>query len=336
MDPVTQAVLGAAVAQAVVGERLGRKAWWLGALGGMAPDLDVLIRSASDPLVALEYHRHFTHSLAFIPVGGLLVALPFLALARERPREHKRLIVAATTLGWATHGLLDAFTSYGTLLWWPFSRARVSWDWISVIDPIYTLILALGVAIAAKTIKRKPASIALIVSSLYLGLCGYQHERALAAQAKIAELRSHTIVRGSAQPLLFTNLLWRSIYESEDGHIHVDALGLPWWAKIDHHGGGARPKATAPADPVSQRGKDLALFSWFADGWIYRAPELEAPDSNLEVYCGARYSYDPGRFDAVFCVELGPDGATRLLQRRPDDPALVLREMIAMLRTPGE
>src|SRR5690606_29471703 len=76
-------------AQAVIGDRLGRKTWWLGALGGMAPDLDVIIRSASDPLLALEYHRHFTHSLAFIPIGGLLVAAPFLWLARDQPREHK-------------------------------------------------------------------------------------------------------------------------------------------------------------------------------------------------------------------------------------------------------
>ncbi len=38
------------------------------------PDMDVLIRSASDPLLAIEYHRHFTHALAFIPVGGLIAA----------------------------------------------------------------------------------------------------------------------------------------------------------------------------------------------------------------------------------------------------------------------
>ena len=44
----------------------------LGALAGMAPDLDVLIRSSTDPLLFLEYHRQFTHSLAFIPIGAAL------------------------------------------------------------------------------------------------------------------------------------------------------------------------------------------------------------------------------------------------------------------------
>jgi len=47
------------------------KACVIGALAGMAPDLDILIRSSSDPLLKLEFHRHFSHSLFFIPVGTL-------------------------------------------------------------------------------------------------------------------------------------------------------------------------------------------------------------------------------------------------------------------------
>jgi inner membrane protein len=345
VDPLTQGVLGAAAAQAVVGDRLGRKTWWLGAIGGMAPDLDVVIRSASDPLLALEFHRHFTHSLAFIPIGGLLVALPFLLLAREQPREHKLLIVAATTLGWATHGLLDAFTSYGTMLWWPFSSARVAWNWISVIDPIYSLILALGVFMCAKASPRvvveRPASrdprklawLALFASSLYLGLCGVQQRRALAAQAKLAELRRHTIVRGNVQPLLLTNLLWRSMYEAGDGRIWIDALSVPWRGQIGHHGGGARAKIEAPTKLDDPRDRDLARFAWFADGWVYAAPELSGEDP---VYCDARYSLQPARFVAVFCVAIGPDGASELIQRRPDGVGAVLNEMLGMLRAEDE
>src|SRR5690606_3510751 len=126
MDPVTQGLLGAAAAQVLLGRRLGRRAWLYGAVGGMAADLDVLIRSSDDPLVALRYHRHFTHSLAFVPVGGVLSALPW--VLRTRFAEHRRSIVLGTTAGYATHALLDAFTSYGTMLWWPLSQARVAWN----------------------------------------------------------------------------------------------------------------------------------------------------------------------------------------------------------------
>ena len=57
MDPVSQGVVGAAFAQTAA--RRGQLATvaWYGALGGMAPDLDVLFQSPTDPLLFLEFHR---------------------------------------------------------------------------------------------------------------------------------------------------------------------------------------------------------------------------------------------------------------------------------------
>ncbi|NNF80958.1 MAG: metal-dependent hydrolase, partial [Rhizobiales bacterium] len=66
MDPFTQGALGAALPQAT---RRAAHVGIAGALGfasGMAADLDIFIRSSSDPLLFLEYHRQFTHSLIFI------------------------------------------------------------------------------------------------------------------------------------------------------------------------------------------------------------------------------------------------------------------------------
>jgi len=84
MDPLTHALLGATAAQAALGHRLGRRAWLPGALGGLLPDADILIRSTADPLLAIEYHRHFTHAFAFIPVGGVVAASPWLVQRRYR------------------------------------------------------------------------------------------------------------------------------------------------------------------------------------------------------------------------------------------------------------
>ncbi|MFT5657456.1 MAG: inner membrane protein, partial [Gammaproteobacteria bacterium] len=76
MDPLTQGVLGAALPLAAARRSDHLVAVGiLGLLSGMAPDLDVLLRSSSDPLLYLEYHRQFTHSLVFIPFGGLLCCL---------------------------------------------------------------------------------------------------------------------------------------------------------------------------------------------------------------------------------------------------------------------
>ena len=75
MDPISQATVGAAFAQSKANKKNILSISVIGFLAGLAPDLDVLIRSSTDPMLSLEYHRQFTHSLFFIPFGALIVAL---------------------------------------------------------------------------------------------------------------------------------------------------------------------------------------------------------------------------------------------------------------------
>ncbi len=77
MDPLTQSLLGGVAAQAVFTGRLGRVAVLLGAVGGELADIDVVLGGLADPALPFQWHRHFTHSLIFIPIGGLLAAAPF-------------------------------------------------------------------------------------------------------------------------------------------------------------------------------------------------------------------------------------------------------------------
>lgn len=65
MDPVSQGTVGAAFAQSSANKGNIVKVGFIGFLAGLAPDLDVLIRSESDPILFLEYHRQFTHSLFY-------------------------------------------------------------------------------------------------------------------------------------------------------------------------------------------------------------------------------------------------------------------------------
>ena len=65
MDSVTQIVLGAAVANEVLGKKLGNKAILYGAILGTIPDLDVVVGKFLDPLTATDIHRGFSHSTLF-------------------------------------------------------------------------------------------------------------------------------------------------------------------------------------------------------------------------------------------------------------------------------
>ena len=142
MDPVSQGVVGGVAARPFASAKEKLIAVVVGALAGMAADLDVLIRSDTDPLLFLEYHRHFTHALIFIPIGALLCALlANFILSRLFSQRHIgfKQVYLWCFAGYATHALLDACTTYGTQLFWPFSDARIAWNNVSVVDPLFTI-----------------------------------------------------------------------------------------------------------------------------------------------------------------------------------------------------
>lgn len=82
MDLLTQGLLGGVLAQSVARKEEKKLATLVGIAAGLLADADVLISSSSDPLLNIEYHRHFTHSLLFIPFGAAIA----LALLCNRGR----------------------------------------------------------------------------------------------------------------------------------------------------------------------------------------------------------------------------------------------------------
>jgi inner membrane protein len=300
MDPISQGALGAALSQSAVSRRRVILAGLLGLFGGVAPDLDVLIRSAQDPLLFLEYHRQFTHALVFIPVGALLCAAVAHGFVRRRLRFRETWLYCG--LGYATHGLLDACTSYGTQLLWPFSDARIAWNHIAVIDPLFTLPLLLLVVAAA--LRRQPrfAAYGLVWAVLYISLGAVQSGRVAAEARALAQTRGHDPQMLTVKPSFGNILVWKSIYAVE-GYFHVDAIragrtvmiwpgtrilqlernrDLPW------------------LDPASRQARDLERFRWFSAGYLARS----ADDRHTVV--DIRYSMLPDQIDALWGIRLDP------------------------------
>ena len=221
MDPISQGTVGAAFAQSTANKSNIIKIGIIGFLAGLAPDLDVLIRSQNDPILFLEYHRQFSHSLFFIPLGSLIVALLIFPLFKKS--MSLKTIYTASFLGYATHGLLDACTSYGTLLFWPFSNERVTWNNISIIDPLFTIPALILIGIAIKTRKKIFSFFAIGWITFYLSLGFVQYERALSAAIELAESRGHVAERMTLKPSFGNLILWKSIYQYEED-FYVDAI----------------------------------------------------------------------------------------------------------------
>jgi inner membrane protein len=273
MDPLTQGTIGAVLPQALSKKNLGIVAL-LGFLSGMAPDLDILIRSSTDPLLSLEYHRQFTHSLVFIPFGGLICALfLFVVFKKISPFNFKKTWLYCT-LGYGTHGLIDACTSYGTLLFWPFSDMRIAWNNISIIDPLFTLPLILLIVLA--TIKKKNiySKIALAWAVTYLMLGVYLHNVAINVGKEIAEQRGHIVTRIKAKPSFGNLILWKTIYETDD-QFYVDATNLFFSNIIP---GESIKKLNLKKDfpwlkEESQQYKDVERFKWFSNDFLAVNPK---------------------------------------------------------------
>lgn len=301
MDPLTQGALGAVAAQVVCGRRLPRSAWIIGWAAGMAADLDVLIPAGGDPLGGMGHHRHFTHSLAFIPIGGLLAALPFLVWPVFR--RSRGAVLLAAVVAYATHGLLDACTSFGTVLWWPFSDARVAWDVIGIIDPVYTLILLVGLTAAALRRRRREAAVALGCSLAYLGVGFVQHERGLAAQRELAAQRGHEIEHGRVLPTPLNLVLWRSVYVAQ-GRIHADSIRTPWLSRVQVRAGTSAEHVTPEVlerlrgPQGDQLAAALRRFDWFTDGFV--AFDERAPDMLGDM----RYCSRPDEFSSMWGLHL--------------------------------
>jgi inner membrane protein len=303
MDPVSQGALGAAFAGTVAGRQRLATAGVLGLLGGMAPDLDVLIRSASDPLLELEYHRQFTHALVFIPVGALITALVLHPFVRRRLRFRETWLCCG--LGYATHGLLDACTSYGTQLFWPFSDARVAWNHVAVVDPLFTLPLVVLVLIAVVRNRRAYAVAGLCWVVLYVGAGALQGARAAAAAHSLAAERGHRAGQLTVKPSFGNILLWKSIYLAE-GRYYVDAIRAGAAITVV-------PGTSVPAldrardlpwlDPASRQAHDLERFRWFSGGYVALDPQTS--DKVVDV----RYSMVPNEIDALWGIVLDPDAA---------------------------
>jgi inner membrane protein len=269
----------------------------------MLPDVDRAIHSPNDPLLHIEFHRHFTHALAFIPIGGVVAALPWMLWPALR--AHGRLFLLAATLGYATHGLLDASTTYGTLLLWPFSNQRFAFNWISIVDPVFTLVLLVGLVVAWRGRGgRRAAVIALVAGVGYLALGAWQRDRAIDVQRRIAHSRGHSPARATVFPGFANQLVWRSLYETE-GTLVMDRIRVPWIGAPTWSPGTAVARVDErdlhEVEGTSTRlHRDFERFAWFADGWVARS----AVDPS--VIGDARYSLSTERFEPVWGIRFTP------------------------------
>ncbi|WP_295541460.1 metal-dependent hydrolase [uncultured Pseudacidovorax sp.] len=269
MDSLTQIVLGAAVAAVSVPARDRRVALAAGAVLGTLPDLDgiPLALMGLDPVTRVTWHRGPSHSLPLLLAAGWLLWL-LLRRWNQRVRTAPRPWLVAIWLALLTHPLLDAFTVYGTQLWWPSPTRPVMGGSMFIIDPLYTLpLLAACIAAAVagpRAWGRRWLAGGLLLGSLYLGwsLVGQQLADRAAARA-LAPMGLRDAPRlVVATPL--NTLLWRVVVMTPDGFLEGErSLVADRGAmRFTAHASDTAALQALGADPA------VARLRWFTHGFM--------------------------------------------------------------------
>ena len=288
MDPLSQGTVGAAFAQSTANKNNIFKISAIGFLAGLVPDLGVLIQSSTDPILFLEYHRQFTHSLFFIPFGSLFIALLIFPLVKSS--MSLKTVYLASLLGYATHGLLDACTSYGTQLFWPFSNERVTWNNISIVDPLFTIPILILVGTAIKTKKKIFSFFSIGWITFYLSLGFVQYERALSAAIELANERGHNAERLTLKPSFGNLILWKSIYQHQET-FYVDAIRTArssTWCLGESIRAFDYQYHLPNLDKESQQKNDIERFRWFSQDYL-------GYDKEKNIVTDIRYSMIPNQ-----------------------------------------
>jgi len=233
MDSISQFVLGAAVGHMVVPQGRGR-ALVLGGLLATLPDLDVIVQY-EDAIDSFTYHRSWSHSLfvlvAISPFVAVLVhkllhwhyaPKPLRALALPPLQLSYRRCLMLVFFCFTTHPLLDAFTIYGTQIFWPLPLPPVWLGSIFIIDPLYTvpLIISIYWVWRNRLPNRSRVLVAgLVLSTSYLGWTVFAQQHAEKVARHALQARGIDVESLIVAPSPFS-LLWR--YVALDDHIYYE------------------------------------------------------------------------------------------------------------------
>ena len=292
MDTLTHALSGALLARATAPHESDektlplRRRLFIGFLAAAAPDLDFVIGTIG-PVEYLLHHRGATHSLILLPVWAYLLArLCAVIWRRDRPW---RAYFGVIALGLGIHIAGDWITSFGTMVFWPLSDARMGIGTTFIIDLWFTGILLAGLAACvAWRASHAPAIAGLAVVCGYVAFQGVLQQRAVAwgaAYARDSGLRQAEV---TAQPRPVSPFNWMVIVRSGEearysfinlarreplqpaadaGFIaRLDAAYLPpgraQWVHATRFGSSDAERATA-REAWSQ--PQFAFYRWFAE-----------------------------------------------------------------------
>ena len=218
MDTITHALSGALAGRVATPQRsalvTAPDCIILGALAAAFPDTDVVLSYLS-PLAYLNQHRGVTHSVLLLPLWACVLAAIWTLVRRNRAAFGIYFVISAIALG--MHIVGDLITSFGTMIFAPFSDERFEWGTTFIIDLWFTGIILAGLAFSwLFGASRLPAIVGLAVLCGYVGLQWVEKQRAVAFGAAYASDMGLKGAKVSALPRPVSPFNWMVVVAEED------------------------------------------------------------------------------------------------------------------------
>lgn len=236
MDPLTHALSGALLVRATApsaqssGQSLPlRTRILVGFVAAAFPDLDLVLRLI-DTLTYLNWHQGPTHSLVMLPVWAFLLSYLFSRLSRKQ--YSWKVFYWPICMGIAIHIAGDLITSYGLMLFAPFSMQRISLPLAFVIDPWFSLIIIAGLFFSLRFPRQRVFAIcALVGLSCYVSFLWNLHERAMKVGVAYASSQVMEKVEINVLPQPLSAFNWKIIIQDSQTY-HVAYINL-WSDRVN-------------------------------------------------------------------------------------------------------
>lgn len=328
MDPFTHGLVGAALGGLSAPRTQIRAGLSAGFVAAVLADLDVLLSRADDPLFQLELHRQFSHALIFTPLGAVVaLALLWTWLRRSMTLLQAYLVCLAS---YASAGPLDACTSYGTQLLWPFNSERYAFNLVAVVDPVVTIGLVLALLVAWRSRRRLACTLALLWLTFWLGYGAVQQARVRQMVLGLQRSRGHQAVRTVIKPTLGNQILWRATYRT-DKTVFTDGVRVGPFSRPQLFPGTSAPLVLIEQEARAFQGthayRDLQRFARLSEDFLVAHP------SQPHVLGDARYATLPTSLSPLWGVRYDPKrvGAGVTFETFRDSGLQVRKELWRML-----
>jgi len=228
MDTLTHALSGALLARATApvnaSPRSLPRRMAAGFFACAAPDLDFVIGFVG-PVEYLLSHRGVTHSLILLPAWALLYSWILAKLLREPGGW--RVLYGVTALALFVHIVGDLITSFGTMIFAPFSDWRAALGTTFIIDLWFSGIILAGLVFSAMFFRsRGPAVVASVLLAGYVGIQYVQRQHALDFGKGYIEAKGISGAHVTVHPRPVSPFNWTVFVSDEETHrfAHVNLV----------------------------------------------------------------------------------------------------------------